>query len=733
MNGYNKILLALAISPAMVGCADYLDTTYVVDQPESLAQYEYLNDYQTLKTYLDQSAHPNFLLGTGVDAASYNTKGAVYMLTNTNFTQMTPGNAMKYSSIVSESGNMDFGTVKTFIDVAKASGMSIFGHTLCWHEQQTYKYLNSLIADIPVDTSVKQLVIYGEADYSQMHYLPGWGSNSSVLEFEDEYLRVNNPEATANNWDIQYQVLTGAELEQGEEYILSAKVRGSSSGQITVGVGSWSSQSYYTIDFGTDWDELTVTITAPTSSNFVMFQTGHFVGQLDIADVKIYRMETPVAEIETTLHDNTRCVIVESDDMQSAAWDTQFWLEVGTINSGDKYEVSMDIRADKKANSSTQVHADAGSYLYWSAIGSPSFTTEWVTYTASGSFTGFSSPGHTIAFNLNETSSGTRYYFTNISVKVNGEERIINGDCSTDDCTSFIKKEKRGSTVPAPISNGFDYTTMVAVGGTPLTDEEKEEALTNEMERWIQGMMEATGGYVTAWDVVNEPLSGAGGDRYALQSASTDSDPSKKFYWQDYLGENYVRIPVKFARQYFEEAGGDPNDLKLFINDYNLESDWDNNKKLTSLISWIQQWESDGVTKIDGIGTQMHVSYYMNPTTQTSKENAIVNHFKLLAATGKLIRISELDMGIVDANGNTIKTADVTFEQHKAMGEFYKFIIQKYFEIIPAAQQYGICQWAQTDSPSGSSWRPGEPIGLWDVNYSRKPEYAGFAEGLAGE
>ena len=148
------------------------------------------------------------------------------------------------------------------------------------------------------------------------------------------------------------------------------------------------------------------------------------------------------------------------------------------------------------------------------------------------------------------------------------------------------------------------------------------------------------------------------------------------------------------------------------------------------MIEWIARWESDGETVIDGIGTQMHVTYYMSPETQKSKEEHVVKMLELLASTGKLIKISELDMGIADAEGNTIKTADVTFEQQKAMAEYYKFIVTKYFEIIPAAQQYGITQWCITDSPDGSGWRAGEPVGLWDINYARKPAYGGFCDAL---
>ena len=176
-----------------------------------------------------------------------------------------------------------------------------------------------------------------------------------------------------------------------------------------------------------------------------------------------------------------------------------------------------------------------------------------------------------------------------------------------------------------------------------------------------------------------------------------------------------------------------PEDIKLFINDYNLESDWDNNQKLKSLIAWIKRWEDDGVTKIDGIGTQMHISCYEDQTVQANKKAAIENMLKLMVESGKLVRLSELDMGYVDANNKKLNTADLTEEQHKQMAELYNWIIQTYFEIVPVAQQWGICQWCITDSPSNSGWRPNEPVGLWDQNFYRKHVYGGFATGLSGK
>ena len=272
----------------------------------------------------------------------------------------------------------------------------------------------------------------------------------------------------------------------------------------------------------------------------------------------------------------------------------------------------------------------------------------------------------------------------------------------------------------------------------PLTDEEKKNALTTAMGTWIDGMMEATDGYVTTWDVVNEAISGkVGADGFnELQHATNApaSDVANSFYWQDYLGDiDYVRTAVRDARKSFAEHNGDPSKLKLFINDYNLEGYCDQHAKLKSLIHWIGLWEDPNAEEpvvIDGIGTQMHVTCYGDATKQAKLQSDIEEMFKLMAKTGKLVKISELDMAYEDEAGTSVTFDKMTEEQHKQMRSFYTFIIQKYFEIIPIDKQYGITQWCATDSPKDSGWRPGCPTGLWDSNYLRKHTYAGFAVGL---
>lgn len=752
--GINKYF-GLALLFISASCADDKFVDFKTEKPESIAQYEYLNAYDALKTYIDRSTHPNFKLGVGVAANDFLKGEMVRSVAVANFDEVVAGNAMKYASIVADDGSMDFGTVTKFVEAAKTSGLTVYGHTLCWHSQQNNKWLNSLIANKPkpVDPSSVNRVL---------HIVAG------------------EPKDNVWDWEIYYDL--DNVLEIGKQYTLTLRIKGSNPGAFSfwpgMKDGSNTHYGFPECTSGEGWIDNTIVFTPTSSIDRLRFCFGKLGGDLYFDDVVLkadgseanllvnssfdeddishwttvswmglsYGVEelgesgstvwfesiitngdaegedvscfyatedgkggpyaAPIGETGTGADGVGRAFIVKSADNPAEDHSTQFFVKANTVlKEGDICKLSFKYKADKAAGSDSQTHKKPGEYIFYDAGVSVNFTTQWQKFEKEFTVTEQMvtnegvQPFQTIAWNLAKFKEANTYYF--------------------DDIEFGIQKKAEG---------------------IPLTPEEKKEVLTNELERWIKGMMEACGGSVTAWDVVNEPISGGGDDgngNYALQSATNPDDNGvggQNFYWQDFLGDDYVRIPIKFARKYFAENGGNSGDLKLFINDYNLESWWDNNKKVKSLINWIKRWESDGETKIDGIGTQMHVSYILNEADQKKQEESIVNMFELLAASGKLIKITELDMGIVEkAFGEGIKTELVTFEQYQKMSDFYKFIIQKYFEIIPVAQQYGITQWAATDSPADSGWRKGQPIGLWDLNYNRKHTYAGFADGLAGK
>lgn len=703
-----KLLPVLALGMVVESCVDDALLPYSVQKPTSVAQYEYLNNYDVLKSYLDRAKNPNFKLGLAASVSDFVQQGVVYEAVTTNFDEMTAGNAMKYASVVADDGTMNFSTVSNFVDVAKAAGITIYGHTLGWHAQQNMTYLNGLIADkeITVDPGDMEVVQDAYFDYSKYTDYPFY-----VMGYTPEFVDGCMVSHYPGEW-YQYFVADQIPTSVGLNYKLTVCIQGSAPGSLNAQFGNWGNLLEQTVSFNEDWQEVSVEFAnCPVESSFVVFQPGTFDGDVRIKWLKVTHTVAPSIgkEVPVIEHDfsdgepisgwgeglkisvvDGACVIENPSAAQN--WEKQLCYEqTAPFQNGKTYFLRLKVKGTKDGAIVAGFQNPNG-YVGCGDFPAFSVTTDWQEVKVSTTCTGDNATR--LLFNVGDYE-GTLYF---------------------DDVCLFYEEK----------------TNVIE-----MTPEEKKDTLTWALDNWVKGMMEATGGYVTAWDLANETVSGVDNDRdgfYDLQS-SENGDPTTNFYWTDYLGDiDYVRILESRARKYFKEYGGDPSKLKLFINDFNLESWWDGNKKVKSLVEWIKRWESDGVTKIDGIGTQMHVSYILNEADQKAQEDAIVNMFKILAASGKLIKISELDMGIVDkAFGTAVKTENVTYEQQLKMAEFYQFIISKYFEIIPVEQQYGITQWCATDSPADSGWRPGEPTGLWDSSFKRKPTYAGFANGLAGK
>ena len=539
--------------------------------------YRYLDEYQGLKNYIDYSKYPNFKLGAGTTVNDYLNNSLVKNLTNKNFTETVAGNAMKMASCVDGNGNMNFTTVKNYVNAATEAGLNVYGHTLAWHSQQPKGWLLKLLSDKPDPNSEQVYTEIASKDFRTSKSIGSWRSDESTYGYSLSFdatngLKIHTTKMCEHSWDVQFLAMENIFVEKDKTYKMTMTVKGSAEGKLHSKLGDWSNGEYPDIPFTTEWQDVTVEYKGIVESSFFMLQCGDFVGDIYIKNIK---------------------------------------------------------------------------------------------------FEGY-----------------------------------------------------KGATVP-------------------LTKEEMHDTLVYAMDKWIKGMMEACDGKVKAWDLVNEAISGGGDDgqgNYLLQH-STAYNPSgnpdatwdvggDNFYWQDYMGDlEYVRQACRLARKY------GPEDVKLFINDYNLESDWDDNKKVKSLINWIKKWEADGVTKIDGIGTQMHISCYEDANLMKSAKDHITKMFELMAASGKLVRVSEMDMGYVRGSnkwGGSIKTSQVTEAEHKKMADFYEWIFKEFFRIVPPEKQWGICQWCTTDAPENSGWRGGEPVGIWDLNYYRKHVYAGFVRGLGG-
>lgn len=721
--------LGLMALLALSSCADDKFSEYRTDMTKNLKDYQYLNNYEPLKKYVEDmkaagKCNPDFKLGIALEAAEFNKQALVYCLAGSNFNEMTAGNAMKMASCVKDDGSMDFSLVKEFVKNAKDAGLTIYGHTLAWHSQQPNKYLNGLIKGKELPPAEKN---------------PG--------------LIITAGEPKADTWEYEIYYDLDKPLQAGKTYEISLNVRGTNPGTIDFWPGKKDGSD-------TQYGAGSFTVAESAIDNSFSFTPN--------ADID--RMRFCFGKIGGTLYfdnfvlkekgsDHNLVVNSTFDENDISHWTKVSWVDVnykiGNVAGAGAVDIPVSVghltfddgqnlggwgmdNAPKIVNGVCEVGNNAAKADPWNAQVNyePGFAFEnGTTYHLKMKIKGSVAGEFGAGFQNPDGYQGCGDFPT-INVTTDWKEVDVTTTCNGDNALRLLLNI--GKYAGTLYIDDFEVYYTKSSNTIELTDEEKKNILTTAMGTWIDGMMEATDGYVTSWDVVNEALSGEdkdGDGKFDLQSAKRGNvkpdDAKNNFYWQDYLGDiDYVRTAVAAARKSFAAHNGDPEKLKLFINDYNLESDWDDNGKLRSLIQWIKDWVADGVTKIDGIASQMHISCYADPVKQENAKNHIVKMLELMKESGKLCKISELDMGYVDAAGKDVTYDQMTEEQHKEMRDLYTFVLKKYFEIIPIDKQYGITQWCATDSPKDSGWRPGLPVGLWDLNYLRKHTYAGFAAGL---
>lgn len=257
----------------------------------------------------------------------------------------------------------------------------------------------------------------------------------------------------------------------------------------------------------------------------------------------------------------------------------------------------------------------------------------------------------------------------------------------------------------------------------PQTAQELSDTINYAVKAWSEGVMKINEGRITSFDLIDEPID----TKAELENGKFDiKHATDKIFWQDILGsENYAPVVASEARKAFEEYGGDPAALKFFISETGLED----TKKLESLKYWMDIWDNNGA-KIDGINAKVNLTFSEDPTTQAANKTTLDNLLTNLAATGKLIRLSNFDIKYKDAEGNSVSAQDITTAQRQQLADYYAYVIKSYMTKIPNDKQAGICKANMVDT--------GDPVGLWAIDsktkdWVRTATYEAFCKSLSGQ
>lgn len=739
----NKILFPiLACSLALSGCDDQIMEWKEKDNNVSIADIplelkEKLANYDYIKVYAQQYT-PHMIVGLGLGADLYINDAAYKTVADANFQMFTTGNAMKHSSVVTNNGNLNFETIDAFMNLVP-SDIKVYGHNFIWHTQQKQTYLKSLIApDVQVEVSDDDVCenIINNYDFesgSTEGWTGLWGKYTYSVDIpgrDSQYaLHFTMTDETAYNYDCQ--LFWPINLEPGVTYAYSFWVKSDMNINVQFMGQNASYAGIYkdTFTAPTEWyrctGEFTYTEDDVADIERIGIQFGGTPGSnLWVDDFKFgKKLDDPDANRNNLLANGDFTTGINGWSKWNGTDGCNTWNETEGNKGKGCLQVVNDF--DEPSNQwKLQIHSDLTSNI---AEGTQVYVSYYIkTIGGSGSVrcstTGASSyqPDQVV------TSEWQRieWEFT-AAGEVNGVNFDLAGVPNT-----YLIDDVMVST--DPFTTGTRAATR-AGGITYIfkTAEEKREILLNAMEEWIKGMMEHCEtnypGKIVAWDVVNEPIDDNSKWRgFDNNFSDGDSEPvedpanglalnweSDHFYWGYYVGKDYGAKAFEFARKYA------PTGTKLFVNDYNLETNPSKLNSLIEFVNYIDENNATGQPLVDGIGTQMHV------IASSITREQVDAMFKTMAATGKLVRVTELDV--------RIETKSPSAEQLATQADIYQMVFDSYRENVPEAQQSGITIWSLSDNAAEHTyWYPDDSPNIFDANYERKHAYKGVCDGIAG-
>lgn len=771
----NKIMIPVVASAMLLtGCDDQImqwgkpaNHADVTKAEIPIAVKEVIANYDNIKDYAQQYT-PNMKIGIGMGADLYaNNENGEGDLANANYQVFTPGNAMKNDAIMGNSGSLNFATVDKLLS-ALDGNMQLYGHNFFWHTQQNQTYLKSLIAPTLVVEStsdIKTIIKNGDFEAGTNSGWSSWGNDSQSEVCKEAAkdgsygLKLVNPKDGSDYYVAQCAQDLDGTLQVGKTYTIRFQAKSSVAGEVlqfaTQNSKTYAGEGYHSFAVGTDWTTCEYDYTCTKEDlNRILINFGKIAGTFYIDNVEfgvkeVNPMDNVLADDSYDFEGGTKgnwgawgsnC---ESSEVEKGkgykdsyglvlknkgdgnAWEAQCaYTFDDALQEGKKYIIQFYAKSTSSAGELQFQYQNGTTYSSQGGYNTFNVGTDWVK--CEFTFTPAYDDANRIILNFGKV--GATYYIDNIKFG-------LAKDQSTATRGIQYVLARNGKARKATRAGSKMYYVL-------KTPAEKQAALEGAMDAWVSGIanhLKEKNVVPFGYDVINEPIADGSYGRRGYDGVfgmEGDSEPTESeadglslnwesghWYWGYYVKDYPVKA-FQLARKYL------PADTKLFVNDYNLET---SPKKLEALIKFAKEIdEKNGSPIVDGIGTQMHVT--LNCSDDAEKNAASIAElkakvdamFQTMAATGKLVRVTELDL--------SLGTGTPSSNQYKAQSDAYRMIVESYKANVPEAQQSGITIWSLSDNEAEHEyWLKGQVPNLFDKDYKRKWAYKGFCDGIAGE
>ncbi|RHG36232.1 hypothetical protein DW262_05295 [Segatella copri] len=771
----NKIMIPVVASAMLLtGCDDQImqwgkpaNHADVTKAEIPIAVKEVIANYDNIKDYAQQYT-PNMKIGIGMGADLYtNNENGEGDLANANYQVFTPGNAMKNDAIMGNSGSLNFATVDKLLS-ALDGNMQLYGHNFFWHTQQNQTYLKSLIAPTLVVEStsdIKTIIKNGDFEAGTNSGWSSWGNDSQSEVCKEAAkdgsygLKLVNPKDGSDYYVAQCAQDLDGTLQVGKTYTIRFQAKSSVAGEVlqfaTQNSKTYAGEGYHSFAVGTDWTTCEYDYTCTKEDlNRILINFGKIAGTFYIDNVEfgvkeVNPMDNVLADDSYDFEGGTKgnwgawgsnC---ESSEVEKGkgykdsyglvlknkgdgnAWEAQCaYTFDDALQEGKKYIIQFYAKSTSSAGELQFQYQNGTTYASQGGHNTFSIGTDWVK--CEFTFTPAYDDANRIILNFGKV--GATYYIDNIKFG------LAKDQSSATRGIQYVLA-RNGKARKATRAGSKMYYVL-------KTPAEKQAALEGAMDAWVSGVanhLKEKNVVPFGYDVINEPIADGSNGRRGYDGVfgmEGDSEPTESeadglslnwesghWYWGYYVKDYPVKA-FQLARKYL------PADTKLFVNDYNLET---SPKKLEALIKFAKEIdEKNGSPIVDGIGTQMHVT--LNCSDDAEKNAASIAElkakvdamFQTMAATGKLVRVTELDL--------SLGTGTPSSNQYKAQSDAYRMIVESYKANVPEAQQSGITIWSLSDNEAEHEyWLKGQVPNLFDKDYKRKWAYKGFCDGIAGE